>query len=115
MTNPSEILNIHHLVDAFDEAVRSDRRTFIRGVGIAVLTVQCLPLIAHASGRPPLLIPYAVLKTPPPNGVKITTTQAMFHRHNIALTQKELTIVNQGGTVTQKASSHLFVIALARR
>ena len=30
-----------------------DRRVFIKGVGFAVLTVQCLPLIAHASGDSP--------------------------------------------------------------
>ena len=62
-----------------------------------------------------LLIPYAVLKTPPVPGVQLTTTQGLLHQHTIALTQKELIIVNQGGTVTQKASSHLFVIALAKQ
>ena len=30
-----------------------DRRKFIKGVGFAVLTVHCLPLIAHASGDLP--------------------------------------------------------------
>ena len=75
--------------------------------------MQCLPVIAHAAGNPPdgeepggnliiqsgpglfdhvhdLLIPYALLKAPPLKGVQLTSTQAM---HNIALTQKELTIV----------------------
>jgi hypothetical protein len=61
-----------------------------------------------------LLIPYAVLKTPPPKGVQLTSTQAFYHRHTIALTREELIVVNKGGTVTQKASSHLFVIALAK-
>jgi len=103
------------------------------------LTVQFLPLIAHASGNPPgdgnnaadnliihfgpglfshvhdLLIPYAVLKTPPAQGVELKTTQAMFHRHSVALTQEQLRAVNRGGTVTGKASSHVFVIALANR
>jgi hypothetical protein len=125
MTKPSEI--------AFD------RRMFIKGVGFAVLTVQCLPLITQASGDSPnddngtadnliihsssgfvphvhdLLIPYAVLNAPPVQGVELKTTQAMFHAHQVVLTQKQLIIVNQGGTVTQKASSHLFVIALAKR
>ena len=125
MTKPSEI--------AFD------RRMFIKGVGFAVLTVQCLPLIAHASGDSPngnngaadnliihsssgfvphvhdLLIPYAVLNAPPVQGVELKTTQAMFHAHKVVLTQKQLIIVKQGGTVTQEASSHLFVIALAKR
>ena len=120
------------------KAIASDRRTFIEAVGLAVLTVQCLPLIAHASDSSPsdgkeatdnliipsgpgllshvhdLLVPYAVLKTPPVQGVQLTTTQGLLHRHTIALTQKELISVNQGGTVTQKASSHVFVIALAK-
>jgi hypothetical protein len=117
----------------------ADRREFIRGVGIAVLTVQCLDLVAHASTNPStdgqeraddliiqsgpglfrhlhdLRIPYAVLNAPPPQGIKLTTTESLYHQHDIALTQNELAIVKQGGTVTQKASSHLFVIALARQ
>jgi hypothetical protein len=116
-----------------------DRREFVRGVGMAVLTVQCLPLTAHASASPPtdgeeraddliiqsgpglfrhvhdLQIPYAVLNAPPPQGIKLTTTESLYHQHNLALTQNELAIVKQGGTVTQKASSHLFVIALAKQ
>ena len=116
-----------------------DRREFVTGVGMAVLTVQCLPLMAHASRNPPtdgreraddliiqsgpglfrhvhdLRIPYAVLNAPPPQGITLTTTESLYHQHNIALTQNELAIVKQGGTVTQKASSHLFVIALANR
>jgi hypothetical protein len=119
------------------ETVAVDRRQFIKGVGVAVLTVQCLPWIAHASGDSPsdgkdtadnliirsgpglmshvhdLLIPHAVLETPPLQGVELETTQALLHRHSIALTREQLVIVNQGGTVTQKASSHIFAIALA--
>jgi hypothetical protein len=139
MTKPREIVSVHYLVDDVDEAIALDRRAFMKGVGFAVLTVQCLPLIAEASGKSPsdrtdavdnliihsssgfvphvhdLLIPYAVLKAPPLQGVELTTTQALFHTHKMMLTQKELITVNQGGTVTQKASSHLFVIALAKR
>jgi hypothetical protein len=116
-----------------------ERREFVKGIGFAVLTVQCLPLMAHASRNPPtdgkeraddlivqsgpglfrhvhdLRIPYAVLNAPPPQGIKLTTTESLYHQHNIALTQNELAIVKQGGTVTQKASSHLFVIALANQ
>jgi hypothetical protein len=138
VTKPSEIVNVHYMVDGGDEAIASERRKFMKAVGIAVLTVQCLPLIAQASEDPPtggkktadnliiqsgpglfshvhdLLIPYTVLKAPPLQGVKLTTTEAVFHRHNIALTREQLIIVNQGGIVTQKASSHLFVIALAK-
>jgi hypothetical protein len=133
MTKPDQVVNIHRSIENGNEAIASDRRKFIQGVGIAVLTVQCLPLIAHAAGNPPdgdnlivqsgpgafghvhdLLIPKAVLKTPPVQGVELTSTKAFLHQHNIKLTQKELTLVNQGGAVTQKASSHLFVIALAK-
>jgi hypothetical protein len=42
------------------------------------------------------------------------STNSFFHRHEIALTQEELTTVNQGGSLTRKAGSHLFVIALAK-
>ena len=139
MTKPSELVNVHYMVDDVDEAIALDRRTFLKGVGLAVLTVQFLPLIAHASGNSPsggdeaadnliihsgpglfshvhdLLIPYAVLKAPPVHGVELKTTQAFLHTHTIALTQEQLRIVNGGGTVTGKASSHVFVIALANR
>jgi len=135
MAKPSETVNGHNMAG---DAIASDRRTFIASAGLLLLTVQCLPLIAHASDSSPgdgkeaadnliihsgpgllshvhdLLIPYAVLKTPPVQGVQLTTTQGLLHRHNIALTQKELVAVNKGGTVTQKASSHVFVIALAK-
>ena len=39
----------------------------------------------------------------------------MFHTHDVVLTQEQLILVNQGGTVTAKGGSHLFVIALADR
>ncbi len=135
---PIEIVNVHYAVHGIDKAIASERRKFLKAVGIAVLTVQCLPLIARASDNPPtdgkatadnliiqsgpglfshvhdLLIPYAVLKAPPLKGVELASTEAVFHRHSVALTREQLTVVNQGGTVTQKASSHLFVIALAK-
>ena len=135
MAKPSKTVEVH-MVD--DVASAWDRRTFIKGVGLAVLTVQSLPWVACAARKQPsdgkeaddnliiqsspgpfkhvhdLLVPYALLKTPPPGGVGLTTTKAFYHQHNITLTQKELITVNQGGTVTQKASSHVFVIALAK-
>ena len=127
MKNPSE------------ESIALSRRGFVKGVGFAVLTVQCLPLIANVSGRSPhdggedadnllihltpgfishvhdLLIPYAVLRKPPADGVQLETTEALFHRHPVRLTREQLATVNRGGTVTGKASSHRFVIALARQ
>jgi catechol 2,3-dioxygenase-like lactoylglutathione lyase family enzyme len=156
MTKPIEMVNVRYMVADVDEAIAfytkffdfevgpemnqgMDRRKFIKGVGVAVLTVQFLPLIAHASGNSPsdgneaadnliihsgpgfiphahdLLIPYAVLNAPPLQGVELETTKALFHRHNVVLTQEQLIIVNQGGTVTGKAGSHFFVIALAER
>jgi len=126
-------------VEGIDEAIALDRRKFIRGVGFAVLTAQCLSLIACASGNSPsdgnqaadnliihssagtfshahdLLIPYAVLNAPPLQGIELKATKAMFHMHQVALTQEQLIIMNQGGTVNQKAGSHVFVIALAKR
>jgi hypothetical protein len=122
-----------------DEASALDRRTFVKGVGFAVLTVQMLPWIARASGNSPrdaiepadnliihsgpglmshvhdLLIPYAVLEAPPLRGVELTTTKALFHTHEIVLTQEQLMTVSQGGTVTEKRSSHRFVIVLTNR
>ena len=110
MTKPSEIVNVQHLVDGVDQAIALDRRKFIKGVGFAVLTAQCLSLIACASGNSPsdsdkaannliihsssgtlshvhdLLIPYAVLSAPPLQGVELKTTQAMFHMHGVVLT-----------------------------
>lgn len=117
----------------------SDRRAFIETLGIAVLTVQCLPLMVHAAEASPasgtgagddlvirsgpglldhmhdLLVPYAVLNAPPREGVKLTSTKALLHQHTFQLTQSDLTTVKNGGTVTQKASSHVFVIALSNR
>ena len=140
MTELSEMVNVRYMVDDVEELNQGmDRREFIKGVGVAVLTVQCLPLIAHASGISPsdgneaadnliihsgpgaiphthdLLIPYAVLNAPPLQGVVLNSTRALFHTHNVVLTQEQLIIVNQGGTVTEKGGSHLFVIALADR
>jgi hypothetical protein len=129
MSDRSEIVRVGSTVDDMD------RRTFIEGVGVAVLTVQFLPLIACASGKAPsdgneaadnliihsgrgfvphvhdLLIPYAVLNAPPLQGVKLESTKALFHTHEVVLTQEELIVVNQGGTVTKIGGSHLFVIA----
>ena len=122
-----------------DEDITADRRKFLKGVGLAVLTVQSMPLIAHASGDSAgdgndaannlsihftpglfshvhdLLIPYAVLKTPPAQGVELQTTQAMFHRHTVKLTPEQLLTVSRGGSVAGRASSHRFVITLANR
>ncbi len=112
--------------------IKTDRRGFIKGVGGALLTVQSLSSMAHASGGVPsaaslairsghgfvphtheLLIPYAVLHVPPPRGVKLLSTSALFHAHDVVLTKQQLTVVNQGGTVIVTGGSHTFVIALA--
>jgi hypothetical protein len=45
----------------------------------------------------------------------LTTTQALLHRHTVSLTREQLMVVSDGGTVTKKASSHTFAIALAKR
>jgi hypothetical protein len=114
-----------------------DRRGFIKGVGVAVLTVQCLPLVACTSGNSPsdgndaaenliihsspgfvphthdLRIPYAVLNAPPLEGVELESTRALFHTHDVVLTREQLIVVSQGGTVTAIGGSHHFVIELA--
>lgn len=119
------------------EPIASDRRQFVKIVGLAVLTVQCMPILGQASDEPSsaaedpdgawiirsspgllqhrhdLPVPRKVLEAPPLQGVQLVSTQALFHTHEIALSQKELIFVSRGGTVTRKASSHLFVIALA--
>ena len=112
-----------------------DRRRFINGVGVALLTVQVLPWIAHASASPSdgniaaenliihsgpgfvphthdLLVPYALLKAPPREGVKLESTMSLFHTHDVVLSQEQLIAVNHGGTVTALGGSHTFVIAL---
>ena len=121
------------------EAIAMDRRSFVKGVGLTVLTVQCLSLISCSSGKsqsydnpgadnliihstggfPPhvhdLLIPNALLSAPPLQGIELKSTQAMLHAHKVMLTQQELITVKQGGTVTAKAGSHFFVITTAKR
>lgn len=117
---------------------KTDRRGFIKGgVGVALLTVQCWPSIAQASasssstgaesaenliirsgpGFVPhthdLLIPYAVLRTPPLQGARLESTRALFHTHEVVLTMEQLSVVNRGGTITVTGGSHTFVIALA--
>jgi len=130
MTNPRAQLKL--------PAVALGRRAFIKGAGFAVLAVHCLPASAYASGIPVddalheaddliiksgpgafdhvhyLRIPNAMLTAPPAQGAELTTTKAFLHQHRIVLTQKELRDVHQGGTVVQRASSHVFVIALAK-
>ena len=130
---------VHDPTHGVYETVSLDRRQFLNQLGIAVLTVQCLPANALDSGdwhqgttgapdgllihsgpgafshEHDLLIPMAVIKAPPRQGVQLTSSKALFHRHPISLTQEELTTVSQGGTVVQKASSHVFVIALAKQ
>ena len=116
-----------------------ERRAFLSGVGVAILTLQCLPLTAHAAGRSlgddndaendliihsgpgafghvhDLAVPHAVLRTPPREGVELTSSKAFLHTHRISLSQGDLVTVSKGGTVSKRGSSHLFVIALATR
>jgi hypothetical protein len=120
----------------FDK-IGMDRRGLIKGVGVALLTVQLLPSIAYASEGPPddsndfdenliirsgpgfvphthdLWIPYVILRTPPPQGVTLISTKARDHTHEVVLSHDQLATVNQGGTVSAKGGSHTFVIAMA--
>lgn len=122
-----------------DNEIKAGRRKFIKSVGevgVALLTMQLLPSIARASGSSPrrgtstnliirsgpgfvphthdLLIPYAVLQTPPPRGVKLQSTTALFHAHDVVLTMEQLMAVGRGGTINAAGGSHTFVIALAQ-
>jgi hypothetical protein len=106
MTNLSEKVPVQISVDEDSEGIAIDRRMFVKGVGFAVLTAQCLSLIACASGNSPsydneaannliihsssgypphvhdLLIPYAVLNAPPLQGV-----ESQDNTNNVARTQ----------------------------
>lgn len=117
--------------------IGTDRRGFFKEVGLVLLTVQLLPSFARASEGSPgadadpahnlvirsgqgfvphthdLWIPYALLKAPPAEGVKLNSTMARAHTHEVALSHDELAAVNQGGTVSVKGGSHTFVIAMA--
>ncbi len=120
--------------------INKDRRRFIKragGVGVALLSVQWLPSIAQSSassadasdesdknliihsgpGFVPhthdLLIPYAVLSAPPIRGIKLQSTSALFHTHDVVLSERQLIAVNHGKTITAFGGSHTFVIALA--
>ena len=139
MREPSHIVDVRCSIEELDEAMAVDRRRFMKEVGGAVLTVHCLPLMAQASTSSSgdgnetadsliihsgpglishvhdLLIPYAVLKAPPVQGVTLQTTRALLHQHHIALTREQLIAVSQGATVTKKASSHVFTIAWTGR
>jgi hypothetical protein len=118
-------------------AAAMDRREFIGVAGFAILAVHCLPATTFASDAPLdgasaaddliiasgpgalhhvhyLRIPNALLATPPARGAALITTKALLHQHRIVLTQDELRRVDDGGTVTQRASSHVFVIARAK-
>jgi hypothetical protein len=140
MPRKDEIARIH-VIDGYDceEGVQADRRRVLKRIGVAILTMQCLPLVADAAENSPggtnqsaenliihsgpgafshiheLLIPYAVLKVPPVQGVELTSSQALLHQHNVALTRDELLLVGKGGRVVKKASSHLFTIEVAKR
>ncbi|HEY2356773.1 MAG TPA: hypothetical protein VGH86_04930 [Phenylobacterium sp.] len=120
----------------FDE-IGADRRGFIKRVGLALLTVQLLPSVARASesaagdsndpaenliirsgqGFVPhthdLWIPYAILRTPPAQGVTLISTKARGHTHEVVLSHDQLAAVNHGGTVSVTGGSHTFVIAMA--
>lgn len=118
-------------------ADETHRRGVIAGVGLALLSLQVLAPAARAAEPSPaggdpsagaliirsgqgfvphthdLWIPYAVLRTPPREGVTLTSTPARGHTHEVALSHDDLAAVNRGGTVSVKGGSHTFVVALA--
>lgn len=120
----------------FDQ-LGADRRGFIKRVGLALLSVRLLPSVAraqdHATGDSndaagnliirsgqgfvphthDLWIPYATLRSPPPQGVTLISTKARDHTHEVVLSHDQLAAVNNGETVSAKGGSHTFVIAMA--
>jgi len=51
MNEPMEKVTLHDAPDVVDGPIALDRRAFFKGAGVAVLAVQCLPLITQASGH----------------------------------------------------------------
>ena len=116
--------------------IGTERRGFMKAAGGVLLTVQLAPSIARAAAGSPaagapqslvirsgqgfvphthdLWIPYAVLRAPPAEGVKLVSTLARGHTHEVALSQDQLAAVNRGGTVSVKGGSHTFVVAIAQ-
>ena len=138
MRETKQVIDVDGIGGDVEKAVARERRRFLKELGLVLLTVRSLPLIANAAAVSPvdqdartdllihsgpglishvhdLLIPYALLKAPPVQGVELMTTQALLHRHTVALSREQLIVVGGGGKVTKKASSHTFVISLATR
>jgi len=118
-----------------EEAFALDRRKFVKGVGMAILAVQSRSLFAGEPVRSradqdsgdglviqsgpglfshvhELQIPSRVLKAPPLDGIELTTSEALFHSHSVALTHEELRLLSRGGLVNKQVSSHVFAITL---
>jgi hypothetical protein len=137
MARSKKTADRRHVASNVEETIATDRRKFVTSLGMAVLTVRILPLIANDGTPSPsdgktaedlvihsgagafghvhdLVIPYALLTAPPREGVRLTSSKALLHTHEITLTREELVIVNTGKTITKKSSSHVFVIALSQ-
>jgi hypothetical protein len=119
-----------------EQAVARDRRKLVKGAGFLVLSVLSRPLLGGGPMHAPtdqalgddlvlqsgpglfahvheLRIPARALKSPPLDGIELVTSEALLHRHTLALTHEELRLVSGGGVVTKQASSHVFAIARA--
>jgi hypothetical protein len=116
-------------------APQQSRRLFVAGASIGLLALQYRRAIAQPAANAQtasagdlvirsspglfshthdLLISGAYLRTPPPRGVRIVSTTALFHTHEFLLTRDQLRAIERGEPVTTTASSHTFVIALAQ-
>lgn len=135
---PNEPLKTDSHADGSTAGASSNRRTFLATATVAVLSAASLPWLARGAADPTpgarttadglvvpsgpglfghahtLLIPRAALERPPLQGVVLTSTESLHHRHEIALTRDELVLVGRGGTIVKPVSSHRFVIALVR-
>ncbi len=109
------------------------RRQFLKTLGVSVVTLQVIPVLlkkASAQMNSPefncgaelnilsgpsayaplpghfhyLNIETAIFKNPPTQGVKIMTSIAYLHQHQVILSQEQLLKVAQGDTITVEDS-----------
>lgn len=119
----------------------SQRRHVLKLLGYAALSVSILPLAVGACAEETetapadslavnasrnsklgrwayhshvLYVPLELFRTPPRQGVTLSTTRTYLHSHEVALTQAQLVTVARGDTVqvTDSNGAHTFSIEL---
>lgn len=110
------------------------RRNFLKKAGLALLTVQMFPITravadhrkdsqfvvnSEISSFVPLpghwhelILPMNIFENPPIEGVELDTEWAYLHYHSVKLTQKDLTLIAAGDSVTVEdtVGDHKFTI-----